>query len=165
MKRLYAVLAAVTLAGAAGAASVNFDFGTNFFTPNNPGALTQNGTNFLISWNIENDIALGTYTELSLLNGGGYGVGDTLSVAALQVTKGVVKGVRVGLNLGAGTESTGPTTATLVDVLGAVDILSGAGDKVEGRLTATVAARFNKLPGAPANLDGYNVGLSVGIGF
>lgn len=162
MKKLFAVAVVLSLAGTASAASVAFDFGTNFYRPAAAGYLTQNGQNFTLSWALDNDLSLGVYTESSPVSNGTV---DTLSVSTIQVAKGVVKNVAVGLNLGAGTVAAGGT-APLVDVFGVVNILSGSGEKVSGALRATAAARFCKVAFAGGGVaDGYNLGLSVQIGF
>jgi hypothetical protein len=88
-----------------------------------------------------------------------------LTVSAIQIMKGVVKNVAVGLNLGAGTETATAAvgnTATLVDILGTVTILSGTGEKVSGNLRAMVSARFCDTT---ANMDGVNFGLGVQVMF
>jgi len=166
MKKILVVAVVFALAGAAQAASVGFDFGTCFFKPSGAGGQTGNGSSFLINWNLENDLSLGVYAEQNpnvvLTVGAG-----TLTVSAIQVSKGVVKNVAVGLNLGSGAETltVGPpigSTASLVDIFGSVVILSGKGEKVEGTLKATVAARFCNTV---TNMDGVNLGLVVGIGF
>lgn len=173
MKKLFAVAVVLSLAGTASAASVAFDFGTNFYRPTAVGYTVGNGQNFTMSWALDNDLSLGVYQELSnwtnittaappvTTNG-------TLSVSAIQISKGVVKNVAVGLNLGAGT-STGGIAATkpLADVFGVVNILSGSGEKVSGALRATAAARFSKtsLCVATDMADGYNLNLSVQVGF
>lgn len=172
MKKLFAYVIAMSLASGAMAGSVGFDFGTNFFKPHASGGQATNGSNFLVSWVLDNDLALGVYTELSNL-----GVNDTtgtfdnvatLSVNAIQVTKGVMKNVSVGLNLGSGTVAPGAggslvaETKPVVDILGAVNILSGTGDKIQGALRATAAARFlNTTTGTNPKLDGVNIGLAV----
>lgn len=164
MKRVLVIaLAAMLAGGAVQAASVGFDFGTNFFKPSVAGAQTGNGSNFLISWQLDNDVALGVYTEQNpnVVVGA---LAGTLAVSAIQVTKGVIKNVSVGLNLGSGsTTATLPvSTAALVDVLGTVNILSGSGDKVQGALKAIVAARFCNTT---TSMDGVNLGLAVALWF
>jgi len=149
MKRLLAIVFAVSLAGSA-AASVGFDFGTNFYRPEGASDVT-NGQNFRVSWQLENDLALGVYTESSAV----------LSVTAVQVLKGVIKGAAVGLNLGSGTDAAA-VTETLVDVFGEVTILSGAGEKVKGALKAVAAARF--IEGTAVE-NGVNLIVAVGIEF
>jgi len=168
MKKLFAVAVVLSLAGTASAASVMFDFGTNFYRPTAANYLTQNGSNFTLSWALDNDLSLGAYTENSNTMIGA--VAGTLSVSAIQVAKGVVKNVVVGLNLGAATGTVAASnTAALADVFGIVNILSGTGEKVSGALRATAAARFSKasltgVAGGAAS-DGYNLGLSVQVGF
>ena len=168
MKKLIAGAVALTISGSAMAAgnSVGFAFGTNFYKPSTAGFTAQNGQNFTISWALDNDISLGVYNEVSNVNGGTAPTTGTLTVNAIQVAKGVMKNVSVGLNLGAGTNGgglvTAPVTAPLADVYGAVNILSGSGDKVSGALTATVAARYITTGDYK---NGVNLGLAVGIMF
>lgn len=162
MKKLIAI--AVILGVSAGAhAAVGFSFGTNFYKPNAAGYEAKNGRNFLVNWSLDNDLSLGVYEEDSITLTGV--TADVLSVSALQVAKGVVKNVVVGLNIGSATTSAG--TEPLVDVLGAVNILSGSGDKVNGALKATVAARFSEvnIAGGAVRADGLNLGLAVDMNF
>jgi hypothetical protein len=163
MKKIFAVAVAVSLASTAMAGGVAFEFGANFFKPNLAGAQAQNGQNFTMSWNLDSDVSLGVYTEQSFLFDGGvvWAAGSTLTVSAIQVTKGVMKNVEIGLNLGSGTDSTS-NTAPLVDILGSVNILSGSGDKVSGALVGMAAARFCNTTN---NTDGVNVGLAVEVEF
>jgi hypothetical protein len=164
MKKLFACAIAVSLAGTAMAGGVAFDFGTNFFDPSKNGAQAQNGQNFLMSWMLEEDLSLGVYTEQSNLFDGAVGawpVGSTFTVSAIQVAKGVLKNVQVGLNLGSGTDSTS-NTAPMCDIFGTVNLLSGAGEKVTGALRATIAARFCNTNN---NTDGVNLGLAVQVAF
>jgi len=161
MKKLLGMAVAMSLAGTAMAGSVGFDFGTNFFKPSGVGGEAGNGQNFTIGWNLDNDLSLGVYTELSnvtLTAGTG-----TLAVSAIQITKGVMKNVDIGLTLGSGTQTVaGAPTAPLADIVGGVNLLSGSGDKISGALRATVAARFCNTG---TNMDGVNLGLSVRIEF
>jgi hypothetical protein len=147
------------------AGGVAFEFGANFFKPNLAGAQAQNGQNFTMSWNLESDLSLGVYTEQSFLFDGGppgvWAAGSTFTVSAIQITKGVMKNVEIGLNLGSGTDSTS-NTAPLVDILGSVNILSGSGDKVSGALVGMAAARFCNTTN---NTDGVNVGIAVEVEF
>lgn len=171
MKKLLAGAVVVSLAGSAMAAgnSVGFQFGTNFFQPSAAGLVAQNGQNFTISWMLDNDVSLGVYNELTpTLNATAATVG-TITVNAIQVAKGVMKNVTVGLNLGAGTVTANAplvaATNPLADVFGSVNILSGSGDKISGNLTAVVAARFERNGTTNAGANGTNVGLAVGIVF
>lgn len=157
MKRLLIAVVAVCLAGSAAASSIDFTFGTNFYTPNVVGQQTEMGTNFTVAWNLDNDISLGVYTETSAVTFG------PVWVSAIQLTKGVLKRVKVGLNIGS---LRAWNTDTMVDILGRVTILSGSGDNITGELVATAAARFSQayiMP--PDKADGTNVGLGVLIGF
>lgn len=172
MKKLIAGAVALTVTGSAMAAgsSVGFSFGTNFFAPSAATLVAQNGQNFTISWALDTDVSLGVYNELSNISVAG--AASTLTVNAIQISKGVIKNVNVGLNLGSGTETVNGAailagTNPLADIFGTVNILSGSGDKVSGSLQATVAARFTKTTGASTipNLNGTNVGLAVAIMF
>ena len=164
MKKILAVAIAVSLASTAMAGGVAFEFGANFLKPNLAGAQAQNGQNFTMSWNLGSDLSLGVYTEQSFLFDGGvvWVAGSTLTVSAIQVTKGVMKNVEIGLNLGSGTDSASASTAPLVDILGSVNILSGSGDKVSGALVGMAAARFCNTTN---NTDGVNVGIAVEVEF
>lgn len=159
MKRLLIALVAVCLAGSAAASSIDFTFGTNFYTPAAAGEQTENGSNFTVAWNLDSDISLAAYSEAGNTSNG------ACSVAAIQVAKGVIKRVKVGVNLGSMT--TVASTDSLVDIFGAVTILAGTGEKITGELVATAAARFSKadVDGASAPADGTNLGLGVLIGF
>jgi hypothetical protein len=176
MKKLIAGAVALTISGSAMAAasSVGFSFGTNFYAPSRSGFVAQNGQNFTISWMLDNDVSLGVYNELTGIANGAVvpATLSTLTVNAIQISKGVMKNVNVGLNLGSGTttaNATAPAVAAetnpVADIFGTVNILSGSGDKVSGSLAATVSARFIKNTGAVSNLNGTNIGLSVGIMF
>lgn len=175
MKKLFATILVAALAGGtAHAGSVAFDFGTNFFKPSATGGQVGNGSNFLVSWTIDNDISFGAYTESSIATATDSNAvpalrTGTLTVTAIQVTKGIVKNVAVGLNLGSGTLGAAWTAETdpLVDILGTLNILSGKGDKVEGYLKAIAAARFCNTGGGANNvpMDGINFGLAVGASF
>jgi len=172
MKKLLAGAIALTISGSAMAAanSVGFAFGTNFFAPSAATLVPQNGQNFTIGWALDNDVSLGVYTEQSNVGTGLAAGNTTLTVNAIQVSKGVMKNVTVGLNLGSSTAAATAGIITigsnpLADIFGTVNILSGSGDKVSGSLQATVSARFTRNAGAVNNLNGTNVGLAVGITF
>jgi hypothetical protein len=158
MKKLFAVAVVMAVAGSASAASVGFTYGTNFYRPTGNGG-TFNGQNFAVNWNLDNDLSLGYYTEATTV------VATVNNISAIQVAKGVMKNVSVGLNLGA--TSVGPTS--LADVFGSVNILSGSGDKVSGNLVATASARFTRADvdggGAGTDGNGYNFNLGVSIWF
>lgn len=155
MKKLFAVAVAMAVAGSASAASVGFTFGTNFYRAPAVSGNAVNGQNFAVNWNLDNDLSLGYYTETNPAPA-------TSTITAIQIGKGVMKNVSVGLNLG---QQTATTNGTVGDIWGMVNILSGSGDKVSGNLVATAAARFsNALIGAN-DPDGYNLNLAVNIGF
>jgi hypothetical protein len=170
MKKLFAIAIALSLAGSAMAAgSVGFEWGTNFYKPSASGGKAGNGTNFLLSWNLDSDLSLGVYTESSNLlvnDTTGAVCNSTLNTSAIQVMKGIVKNVQIGLNIGSGTvvaaAPLAAETKPLVDVVGIVTILSGTGEKVTGNLRALAAARFlNTSTGTNPKLDGVNLGLAV----
>jgi len=159
MKKLLAI--AVILGVSAGAqAAVGFGFGTNFYKPNSSNYQVKTGRNFLVNWSLDNDLQLGVYEEESTtFSTSGTGAAGTLSVNAIQVVKGVVKNVAVGMNIGQGVCG---ASAPLLDVFGTVNILSGQGEKLSGALKATVAARFSELTlVGGGRADGLNLGLSV----
>ena len=69
MKKLFAYAIAMSMAGTASAASIGFDFGTNFYKPAAAGYTTENGQSFAVSWNLDSDVTLGVYTEQSNVAG------------------------------------------------------------------------------------------------
>lgn len=162
MKKLLVAAVALGLVGSASASTIDISMGTNFFKSNVEGANVQNGQCFTVAWNVDSDIALGFYSEST-----NYPVGRPLTVTALQFSKGVVKNVAMGLNLGHA-ELAGPDRG-LVDVFGTVKMLSGSGDKIEGAVTATAAARFSKARRAFGDhegfIDGVNLIMAVMLGF
>lgn len=161
MRKLLIALVAVCLAGSAAASSIDFAFGTNFYKPAAAGYTAENGQNFAVSWNLDSDVALGIYNEQSNVNDNG--TMRVLTASAVQVAKGVLKSVKVGINLGS---ATCVTTATMVDIFGTVNILSGTGDKIAGSLVASASARFSQCDiGTSNEADGVNVGLAVLLGF
>ncbi len=168
MRKLFAYIAAMSLAGPAMAGSVAFDFGTNFYRPSAAGFTTENGQNFAVSWNLDNDISFGIYSEQSEYSGVDASQEGTLIVSAVQITKGVVKNVSVGLRLGSAESES--DTDTLTDIFGVVDIISGSGEQVSGALRATASARFSSVnldstAGEFVGADGVNLILSVQIEF
>lgn len=159
MKKIFVIAVVLGLAGGAQAASIGFDFGTTWTKWADPANLgtgpVDQGQSFLLSWNLDNDVILGVYNEVST----SATIQSTYN--AIQVSKGVVKNVRVGFNIG----SLNPLALgaqAAVDVFGEVVILAGTGEKVTGALKAIVAAR---LSNAAVNADATNLGLAVGIGF
>lgn len=184
MKRILASIVAIALAGAATAGTLGIELGTNFFDPSVAGAQADDGQTVAVCWNLDSDISVGMYFERSSLGWvtanlvGAHWGADTLTVNALQVSKSVIKNVSVGLRFGSGTSTdtvvtvvgsppTAPTatnTAPLVDIVGQVKILSGSGEKVEGSLVGTVAARFCN-PNPNPSMDGVNFGLGVLVEF
>lgn len=183
-KSLTVAAVALLIGGTAMAEAMKFSFGTNFYKPNDARYQTSQGTSFLLSWAIDNDIEFGVLNENSTFFGNANAGPDfgTLGVTGIRVSKGVVKMVTIGLGLGvatltdnSGNWSASPVSAPAVDIVGAVNILSGKGDKVSGSLDAIVSARFinltNAAPGltdsvgALTNFDGTNLGLAVTVGF
>ena len=173
MKRIFASIVAISLAGAATAGTLGLQMGASFFDPSVAGAQVDEGNSFAVTWNLDSDINVGMYFERVGLLGATYSAvaPDTLAVSALQVGKGVIKNVDVGLRMGAGTTTVttvGPVvttnTAALVDIYGQVKILTGSGEKVEGALVGTIAARFCN-PQPNPSVDGVSMGLGLLVEF
>jgi len=171
MKKLIAVAFALTMATSAMAAgSIGFEYGSSWFRPklSPAGAAydwTAQGQTFAINWVLDNDMWVGVYTESLNLNDG---FGDTYpwSAQAIQVTKGVVKNVAVGLNIGTFYESYYGAVGPLADVFGEVTLLAGNGDKVTGSLKASVAARWaNDTSAGGDDWSGYTASLIAGLTF
>ena len=163
MKKVLAIAVILGLATGVQAASVSFDFGTNFLKWNDTSGATgvgstnavNNGRNFTLSWNLDNDLAMGVYNEVDEDPSG-----QTL-MNAIQISKGVVKNVAVGLNIGE-IDPVANGYQPVVDVFGSVNILSGTGDKVNGALKAIVSARFSN---SAVVADATNMILAVSLGF
>ena len=154
MKRLLIALVALCVAGSAAASSIDFTFGTNFYTPADVDEGTLNGSNFTVAWNLDSDITLGVYSENT-------DAGNVM-VSAITVSKSVIKRVKVGLNLGSLDSG---AAEPMVDIFGAVTLLAGSGEKITGELVATAAARFTEATVGAEPGDGSNFGLGVLIGF
>src|SRR5690348_11760393 len=105
MKKLIAVAFALSMATSAMAAgSIGFEYGSTWFRPHysDQGAgldWTAQGQTFAINWVLDNDMWVGVYTEALSLNDG-YGNSYPWSAQAIQISKGIVKNVAVGLNVG-----------------------------------------------------------------
>lgn len=160
MKKVLAIAVILGLATGVQAANVSFDFGTNFLKWNDTASVgvtnaVNNGRNFTLSWNLDNDLAMGVYNEVDEDPSG-----QTL-MNAIQISKGVVKNVAVGLNIGE-MDPCANGYQPVVDVFGSVNILSGTGDKVNGALKAIVAARFSN---SNVVADATNMILAVSLGF
>jgi hypothetical protein len=166
MKKVIAAVFAMSLASSA-MATVGVDFGTNWYkvsyTDNVGDHLSGQGQNFLVSWTLDNDLSLGAYTESGVWT---YysGSADEWEIRAIQISKGVVKNVAVGMNHGVMINQWDSGEGQLTDVFGAVTILGGSGDKVSGALKTTVGARFNVDDG-DYDFSGITVNLSVGLAF
>ena len=169
MKKILLAVAIVAMASSAMAA-VGIEFGANWYKPNlDPNYADENffgqGQNMTITWALENDLALGVYTEATMLNDG-YGNTYPFNVNAIQVRKGIVKNVDVGMNLGTFYEDYSNSTGMLTDVFGEVTVLSGKGEKVEGALKGQVGGRWaddSWQYGSASNWNGYFVNLLVAI--
>lgn len=162
MKKILAIAVVLGLAGGAQAASVGFDFGTTWTKWADAAGLgaspVDQGNSFTLLWNLDNDISLGVYNEVS----NDAALAGQTTFNAIQVAKGVVKNVKVGFNIGVQDLAGAAVAQTACDVFGEVTILSGTGEKVSGALKALVAAR---LSNSTVNEDATNLALAVGIGF
>jgi hypothetical protein len=166
MKKLMIAVFALGVASSA-CAAVGVEFGTDWYkinyTSNVGDHLMGQGQNMLVYWGLDNDLTVGAYTETDVISNG---TGSTYDweIVAIQVAKGIVKNVNVGLNIGQEYNTWASVTGAVTDVFASVVILSGSSDKVNGTVKATVAGRFS------ADMSGYDfsgmmVNLSVGLGF
>jgi hypothetical protein len=167
MKKVMIALFVLAVASPAMAA-VGVEFGSNWYKvnyTNNVGShLMGQGQNMLVYWGLDNDLTVGAYAETDVMSDG---TGSTYSfeVRAIQIAKGIVKNVNMGLNLGQMTDDwSGTRVGMLTDVFASVVILSGSSDKVNGTVKATVAGRFS-TNSSDYQWDGMVVNLSVGLGF
>lgn len=170
MKKLIAGAFALSMATSAMAAgTIGFEYGSTWFRPqynDNTGYdFTSQGQTFAINWVLDNDMWVGVYTESINLNDG-YGNSYPWSAQAIQITKGIVKNVAVGMNIGTFNEQYYGVSGPLLDVLGEVTILSGNGDKVNGSLKASTSARWaNDTASGGDNWSGYAVSIAAGLTF
>jgi hypothetical protein len=167
MRKILLAVALVAMASTAMGA-VGIEFGSNWYKPNmDPNGSGYDwfgqGQNMTITWALENDLALGVYTEATMINDG-YGDSYPFSVNAIQVRKGIVKNVDVGMNLGTFYDDYNNATGMLTDVFGEVTVLSGKGEKVEGALKGQIGGRWadSDWQGGE-NWNGYFVNLLVAI--
>jgi hypothetical protein len=167
MKKLLGTVVALGLAASA-SATVNFQFGSNWYFPRNDvyntdDHLSGQGQNFGVNWDLENDLIIGAYTEITDLTDG-YGSEYPFSVNAITVGKGVMKNASVGLHLGTFYEDYNGYTGMLTDVFGNVVIMGGSADKISGGLTASFGGRF-AVDDYASDWSGYfiNLGVSIGI--
>jgi hypothetical protein len=167
-----AILAVVvSLAGTIQASPLKFAYGFNVVRWNDKSVATgvdaysnlNMGHSMLVSWDLNNDISMGLYSEEEwdpYNPGAGTGPWQTI-VNAIQITKGVVKFVSVGVNIGQMMPAAYPYQ-TVVDVFGAVDLLAGSGGKLNTSIKATVGARFSNLY---HDANGATMGLAISVGF
>ena len=174
MKKLIAAVFAMSFAGAALAdGNLGFEIGSNWFRPNYDSNgywgsgywWSGQGQNFTLVWGMDNDLWLGAYSEQTTLSDG-YGDAYSFDVTAIQVTKGVMKNVNIGMNVGSFYDEQADEVGPLTDVFGKVTILSGSGDKVQGNVNATIGGRWaDDSYNGGSNWSGYYVNLSVGLLF
>jgi hypothetical protein len=169
MKKLIAGLFAASLASTA-MATASFDFGSIWWFPRYDSNYGDNfagqGQSFSANWDLDNDLIVGAYSEISdLYESNNY---DThhFVINAINVSKGVVKNASIGLHLGTFYNAYDDYTGMLTDVFGDVKILSGNVDKVSGSLKANFGGRFARENENSGDYDwsGYFVSLAVGIG-
>lgn len=168
MKKVLAALFAVSVASSAMAAgNLSVDFGSVWYkvsyTDGAGDHLQGQGQSFSVNWVLDNDLGLGAYTESGrwVYDSTSY---DDWDIRAIQVTKGVVKNVMIGMNLGDEYDSWNNDDGMVTDIFGSVVILGGSGDKVTGQLKTSVGARF-LVNDDDYNMSGITVSLSVGLLF
>jgi hypothetical protein len=173
MKKL---LLAVALAAVASTAmgAVGVEFGANWYKPNmdvngNGVDFYGQGQNMAICWALDEGLMVGAYVENTMMNDG-YGNMNDFSVNAIQLRKGIVKGVAAGINLGVFNENynNAPTgyTGMLTDVFGELTILGGKAEKIEGALKGQVGGRWADAGwqmGSANNWNGYFINLLVSL--
>jgi hypothetical protein len=166
MKRILIAIAVVAMASTAMGA-VGIEFGANWYKPNLDPNMDDDlyfgqGQNMTITWTLDEGLALGVYVENTTLTAEGRS--NVFTVNAIQVRKGIVKNVDVGLNLGTFYEDENDATGMLTDVFGEVTVLSGKGEKVEGALKGQIGGRFaDNEWNDGGNWNGYFVNLLVAI--
>jgi len=168
MKKLFAAVLTLSLASSAMAAGFGVEFGTNWYKVNHTNNVYDNllgqGQNFTLTWALDNELSLGSYAEAGtwLYDNGS---SDTWELTAIQVSKGIVKNVAIGTNIGRMYTTYGGHQAMLIDVFGDVTLLAGSGDKVSGAIKTQVTARYSNDAAADENFSGVSVNLLVGLLF
>ena len=166
MKKILVAVFALCLASPV-MATVGVEFGTNWYkvqyTYNTDDHLMGQGQNMLVFWGIDNDITIGAYVESNMISDQDGNV-YSFDGQAIQLTKGILKNVAIGLNIGQMYNEWNYEVGQFTDVFGAVTILSGSSEKVAGLVKAAVGARFY-TDDSEYTFDGVVVNLSVGLGF
>lgn len=167
MKKVLASVFALSLASSAMAAgNVGIEVGSNWYKVNYTDDVSEHllgqGQNVLLSWNMDNDFSAGVYSEAGTWSYDG-GSTDDWEITAIQVSKGIVKNVAIGMNLGQMYNTWNSNDGLLTDVFGSVVVLGGSGDKVSGSLKTVVAARFHN--DHDYDYSGVNINLVLGLLF
>jgi hypothetical protein len=170
MKRILIAVMAVALASSA-VAAVSIELGSNWFKPNlDPNGADYDffgqGQNLTIAWTLDSDISVGIYMENTQLMEVYDGYMYPFTVNAIQLRKGIVKNVDLGMNLGTFYEDYDSESGVLTDIFGEVTVLSGKSDKIEGALRGQVGGRWADAGyqnGSGANWNGYFVNLLVAL--
>jgi hypothetical protein len=122
------------------------------------------GQNFLVFWQLDNGLTLGSYTEAGTWNYDGGSV-DTWDLTAIQIGKDVVKGVEIATNIGRIYTSYGGYDTLLVDIFAGVTLVGGTSDKVSGAVKFSLGGRYAKDNSSTYDFSGITAGLSVGLQF
>ncbi len=168
MKKVLAAVFAISMASSAMAAgNLSVDFGSVWYKVSYTNGVSDHlqgqGQSFAVLWVLDNDLGLGAYSESGrwVYSGSNY---DDWDVRAIQVTKGIVKNVNIGMNFGDMYDTYSGDDGMVTDIFGSVVILGGSGDKVSGQLKTNVGARFI-VNDSDYNMSGITVSLSVGLLF
>ena len=167
MKKLFAAVLTLSLASSA-MAGFGVEFGSNWYKVNHTDNVYDNlfgqGQNFTLTWSLDNDLSLGSYAEAGtwLYDNGS---SDTWELTAIQISKGIVKNVAIGTNIGRMYTTYGGNQALLIDVFGEVTLLAGTGDKVGGSVKTQITARYSNDAVSDYNFSGVGLNLLVGLSF
>jgi len=152
---LLVVVAVLALTVAAQASSVSFSWGAVFTNFANSNIKMPVGTSGQVEW-FADDFGFGLASDSVAVSGYSYSTGNihssTISTTELIADKWLSKSVAVGIGLGSCKTTYGSHGSTelfrnggsfpLVDIRGAVQLLSGKGEKVNASLDFNLAARY-----------------------
>lgn len=168
MKKAIAAVFALALAASSASASVGVDFGTNWYkvsyTDNVGDHLFGQGQNFLVFWQLDNGLTLGSYTEAGVWTYDG-GSSDTWDLTAIQIGREIVKNVAIATHIGRIYDDYSGNDHMLVDIFADVTLVGGTSDKVSGAVKFSLGGRYAKDQVSTYDMSGITAGLSVGLEF
>lgn len=159
MKKVLLVAMALCLASFAGAASLSFSQGAAFIQPADTDYMLSVGSSTQIMWYAD-DLGYGVKNENTALV---YDSGaDLQAINEIMIQKFLSKSVAIGL--GVGTANIDDYNGSLIELNGAIQILSGKGEKIAASLDFGIAARWIRIPAWSDDVNQTATTLAVTIG-